>query len=89
MFELGRRYEFKMTIGGAETTFWGEIESYEHPLIKLADVLPEPFDGPEILDHEGNPIVEPPLLAGADKVFPGKIINVTSPNFISAVLDQD
>ncbi len=71
MFETGQKYEFVMIKGGEETMFWGTIESYEHPLIKLADH--------ETKDHEYLP----------SAFIPGEIINVTSPNFISAVVKLD
>ncbi|MDW9644482.1 hypothetical protein GOB48_22200 [Sinorhizobium meliloti] len=81
MFEVGAKYEFRMIEDGEETLFWGTVESYEHPLIKLEDTPAakgEVTDTEEgisialIADPEGQPII-------------GAIINVTSPNFISAV----
>jgi len=66
MFEVGKRYEIRMIIGGDETTLWATIEKYEHPLIKFADVPPDEFLNTEVLH--------------------GEIVNVTSPNFISATL---
>ena len=38
MFQVGKRYEIRMIIGGEETMSWGTIERYEHPLLKFADV---------------------------------------------------
>ncbi|MET4701924.1 hypothetical protein ABIE65_004973 [Constrictibacter sp. MBR-5] len=71
MFEIGKRYEIRMIIGGDETAMWRTVEKYEHPMVKFAT---EHFD--------------------ADKYFsasttPGEIVNVTSPNFISAVEDAE
>lgn len=72
MFEVGKTYEIRMIEGGEETTSWHTVERYEHPLLKLADVK-----------FEDDDIMGP---AGAE--MPGPIINVTSPNFISA-LEKD
>lgn len=75
MFEVGQEYEFRMIEGGDEVLFWGDIEAYEHPIIKLRD-------------HE---ITDPLLIGGAERapdervIIPGKVINITSPNFISGV----
>lgn len=77
MFEVGKRYEFKMLEDG-EVTFWGVVESYEPPLLKLADNPPmrirftAPGTGKPSEDVHTAPT-------------PGRIINVTSPNFVSAV----
>ena len=67
MFEVGKNYEFRMMEGGDEVTFWGTVEKYEHPLIKLTD------------SHF--------QVSGAKKAMfvPGRIINVTSTSFNSAV----
>jgi len=35
MCEVGKRYELRE--GDSDVRFWGEIEKYEHPLIKLKD----------------------------------------------------
>ena len=72
MFEIGQKYEFRMIEGGAETMFWGTIETYEHPLVKIAD------SEPLTINYGGETKTEIPS-------YPGQIINVTSPNFISAV----
>jgi hypothetical protein len=76
MFEVGSKYEFRIIEGGDETMFWGTIETYEHPMIKLRDeeisVVYAQQSGP------GSISVGPTIV-------PGKIMNVTSPNFISAV----
>lgn len=69
MFEVGRRYEFRMIEGDGEVQFWGVVEKYEHPLIKLANI--------------------PPIDDVTDAELPGQIINVTSPNFISAVAQDN
>ena len=72
MFEVGRKYKIRMIIDGNETTMWQTVEKYEHPLLKFADV--------EIREDTkfGMP-------AGTIK---GEIINITSPNFISAKLTE-
>ncbi|TBG20623.1 hypothetical protein U8P76_10725 [Rhizobium johnstonii] len=75
MFEVGAKYEFKMLEGGGDVTFWGTVESYEHPLLKLADSEP--------MSLQINYGAETQLL-GTSIARPGKIINVTSPSFISA-----
>lgn len=80
MFKVGKRYEFKMMADDGEIgTSWGEVELYEHPLLKLKDV-----------DLTNNPFhraaSRPPGKKGPQNaVIPGKIINVTSPSFVSAV----
>lgn len=81
MFKVGKRYEFRMLEGGDEILFWGVVETYEHPLLKLEDFDPaelriqfRPPAGPSTTQVIGN----------AEKV-PGRIINITSPSFVSAV----
>lgn len=71
MFKVGAKYKFHMLENGGEVTFGGTIETYEHPLIKLEDtrVIIRSMDGGE---DQSN-------------IYPGAIINVTSPNFVSAV----
>ena len=69
LFQVGKRYEIRMIIGGEETMSWGTIERYEHPLLKFADVNIRPLES-----HL------------PDTTLHGEIINVTSPNFVSAVL---
>jgi len=66
MFVVGKTYQFRMIEDGGEVTFAGEIEKYDHPLIKLADLQPSEMVG--------------------SGVIPGQIINVTSSNFVSAIL---
>lgn len=71
MFEVGRRYEFHTREADEEVMFWGVVEKYDHPLVKLADT--------------------PALVTGnrfGDETIPGAIINVTSPNFVRAVIDE-
>lgn len=68
MFEVGKRYEIRMIIGGDETTMWRTVEKYEYPLVKFADAH---FDARN--DYLPASTVR------------GEIVNVTSPNFISAV----
>jgi hypothetical protein len=75
MFEVGQEYEFRMIEGGDEVLFWGDIEVYEHPIIKLRD---HAFADPLLIGGVDRPPAEPVII-------PGKIINVTSPNFISGV----
>ncbi len=38
MFEVGKRYDFRMLVGGEETSSSGLVERYDHPLLKTADV---------------------------------------------------
>lgn len=83
MFEVGAHYEFRMIEGGGEVILWGDIAVYEHPLIKLADSEPLRIqligvgvDGSENHDPADDQIVPSQ---------PGRIINVTSVNFVSAV----
>jgi hypothetical protein len=68
VFQVGKRYEIRMIIGGEETMSWGTIERYEHPLLKFADVNVRALES-----HL------------PDTTLCGEIVNVTSPNFISAV----
>ncbi|NKJ91778.1 hypothetical protein GFM14_09150 [Rhizobium leguminosarum bv. viciae] len=75
MFEVGKNYEFHMIEGGSETEFQGVIESYEHPLIKLKD------SKPLTIQFVGSMATEEVTTPS----YPGKIINVTSTHFISAV----
>ncbi|QIO73934.1 hypothetical protein HA459_18710 [Rhizobium leguminosarum bv. trifolii] len=81
MFEVGKKYEFRIIEGGDEIVFWGTIESYEHPLLKLQDTRAMKS---EVIREESSmsiSFVEDP----EGKVYRGRIINVISPNFISAV----
>lgn len=78
MFEDGKRYEFRMIEDGGEVTFWGVIASYEHPLIKLADS--EPITLVTSIYETGETVRETAIPS-----HPGRIINVTSPNFVSAI----
>lgn len=81
MFEVGKRYEFRMIEGGDEVLFWGKIDKYEHPLIKLADDEP---GGLKITGEDGALISELKMEAP----IRGRIINVISPNFVSAELED-
>jgi len=72
MFEAGKRYEIRMIVDGAETTMWRTVESYDHPLVKFADV------------HDKG--VKNYIPA---KTIRGEIVNVTSPNFVSAVMQGE
>ena len=82
MFEIGAQYKFCMIEGGNEGTFVGTVKEYEHPLIKLEDT---PSRAVRFISREGSgesseghPIPSQP----------GRIINVTSPNFVSAQRQQ-
>ncbi|WCR16993.1 hypothetical protein [Paracoccus alcaliphilus] len=83
MFEVGKRYEFRVIEGGDEVSFTGRIEKYEHPLLKLEDTAVEALKiiltGPD--GEDAKPLSDMPA-----RTFPGRIINVISPNFISAVI---
>lgn len=85
MFKVGSRYEFTVIEAGDETTFWGTIESYEHPLIKLEDRRASDMSSLLITDAETGKTITEVKPQGVPAVMPGRIINVTSPNFISAV----
>lgn len=77
MFEVGKTYTFRMLDGEGEIEFTGEIERYDHPLIKLKDSEPLTID----VTGFGTDDVSNTYSVGS---FPGRIINVTSPHFISA-----
>lgn len=82
MFKTGEKYEFHMMEGDSEVTFWGVIETYEPPLIKIAD------SEPVTIQLTGGDDDEPKTLATIG-AHPGKIINTHSPAFISAQVVQD
>ena len=84
MFKVGSKYEFRMAEAGDEVTFWGTIETYEHPLIKLEDTQMPDIN---LVAQETGEVFR--SIRGGDKVYPGQIINVTSPNFVSAVEKTD
>lgn len=71
MFEVGKRYRYKIIIDGEEASTGGIVERYEHPLLKFKD-----SDAGDFMPHMKG------------KITRGQIINVTSPNFISAVLAE-
>lgn len=78
MFEIGALYEFRMIEGGDDVTFFGTVKEYNHPMITLED-------SPTV--H----ISMPPSKVPKSKTYPGqpgRIINVTSPNFVSAQRQQ-
>lgn len=78
MFTVGKRYEFRVIEGGEETRFWGVVEKYEYPLLKLED-----FDAKlevRLVPPEGRASTKK---VGSAKVA-GRILNVTSPSFVSA-----
>lgn len=83
MFQVGKHYEFRMIEGGGEISFEGSVEAYEHPMVKLKDVpkmdMPIQYAPPP---PPGAPASQAPRKIPAR---PGRIINVTSPNFIRAV----
>lgn len=82
MFTVGASYNFRVIEDGDEVIFWGIVEKYEHPLVKLKDVNPSEvriqMRGLGRLDQDIT-------IGGGDKPIPGRIINVTSSNFVSAV----
>jgi hypothetical protein len=81
MFEVGKRYEFKMVDEDGHRTFWGVVERYEHPLLKLEDTKMS-----KVRIHlrpSQGPASEQTI--GGDETYPGEIINVTSSSFVSAV----
>lgn len=85
MFKVGAYYEFTAAADDGEGTvrFWGTVESYEHPLLKLTDE-----EMPDIVfqRHGAGEDEEPiSVFKGDGKKLPGKILNVTAPQFISAV----
>ena len=82
MFEVGKRYEIHFIENGDEPTMWRTVERYEHPLVKFADMQPVRVIITGL--PEQLPAAAPPT-----KPIPGEIFNVTSPNFISAVLKND
>ncbi len=81
MFEVGRRYEFRTIEAGVETISWGIVERYEFPLLKLQDV--EAFTTLSGVDLDTLESMRRSI--GSDS---GRIINVTSPLFVSAVLQD-
>lgn len=80
MFKVGTKYEFRLIEGGDEIMFWGVIEAYEHPLVKLEDVDPSTIN--IIFRSPDGPQTQ---TLGTKGKLPGRIINVTSPSFVSAV----
>jgi hypothetical protein len=81
MFEVGKLYKFRMVQGDNEIMFWGVVETYEHPLVQLQDTGPITI---RVVGVDSDEPVEEESISGP---FPGRIINVTSPNFIGAVMD--
>lgn len=78
MFEVGAKYEFHMVEGEGTVSFVGIVEEYEHPLIKLKDSPPMKIhmDLGDVSDKGAYSSNIPSKL--------GQIINVTSPQFVSA-----
>ncbi len=83
MFKVGKFYDFRMIEDGDEVRFGGYVEAYEHPLLKL-EGGPE-RENPVRLMPGPAPGEAAPTSPGKIPGYPGQIINVTSPNFISAV----
>lgn len=86
MFAVGKRYDFRMIEDGDEVSFTGTIESIEHPLIKLCDT--PRFKSETIETSDGGLMITMTEDNGAAP-YPGRIINITSPHFLSAVERQD
>lgn len=86
MFKVGNSYKFRLIEDGDEILFSGIVEKYEHPLLKLKDVdrteLRIRIKGIDLPDRDIS-------IGGGDKLIPGRIINVTSLNFVSAVEVRD
>ncbi len=82
MFEIGAQYKFCMIEGGDEVTFVGTVKEYEHPLIKLEDT---PSIAVRYISPEGSRKLPESHTTPSQ---PGRIINVTSPNFVSAQRQQ-
>jgi hypothetical protein len=81
MFEVGRRYEFRIIEDGIEVVFSGSVDAYEHPLVKLVGVY-----RPTTPKAGSPPHVVHPLAAREETItVPGRIINILSPKFISAL----
>ena len=83
MFEVGKTYKFKWIVDGEELTMWGEVEHYDHPLLKTADHEP-----PTLVIDFGDGDEKKVVAPKSRSVIRGEIINVTSPNFISAQLQD-
>jgi hypothetical protein len=81
MFEVGAKYEFRILERGDDITFQGVVETYDHPLVKLRDSEPVVFQisGLGIDGTNGDPEI-----LGTSPSHPGRIINVTSPSFVTA-----
>ncbi|WP_376702525.1 hypothetical protein RQ479_21270 [Mesorhizobium sp. ISC25] len=78
MFTVGARYQFRMLEDGDEVSFSGVVESYEPPLIKLADSAP--LQVRRSIQETGETVKTTDVPR-----HPGRIINTASPNFISAL----
>jgi len=85
LFRVGRKYKFHMMVDGKETILWGTVEAYDHPLLKLEDVEPALLPNIRILASEAGPVLAEVKPDAIEDVIRGQIINVTCPNFISAV----
>lgn len=82
MFEAGKNYEFRLIEDGGEITFQGTVERVDHPLIKLADT---PAMKMETTKKADGRMVFATVEDPDAPQHPGRIINVTSPNFVRAV----
>jgi hypothetical protein len=82
LFKTGEKYEFHMMEGDSEVTFWGVIETYDPPLVKIADSEPITI---QLVGSDDNEPVELTSIGPR----PGKIINTHSSAFISAQIVAD
>lgn len=87
MFEVGKHYEFRMIEGEDEVVFWGDVEAYEHPLLKVRDIPEHEIAAP--FRPRPAPGQGADTSSGTVSRQPGPIINVTSPHFISAIEKLD
>lgn len=89
MFEIGKRYSFVMIMDGEESSFSGHIERYDHPLVKLADTQIDPVTINIMgMAPDGQTATLAQKIETDGYVIPGKIINVTSPLFVSATISE-
>ncbi|HEV7247942.1 MAG TPA: hypothetical protein VGN93_13240 [Shinella sp.] len=86
MFTVGKRYDFRMIEAADEVSFTGTIEAFEYPLIKLQDA---PRLKSETIETADGGLMITMVEDEGAAPYPGRIINVTSPHFISAVERQD
>lgn len=72
-FEAGKRYDIRLMVDGDENCLNRTVEWYSFPMLKLADIVP---------DKESK------FFSGNERTVYGELINITSQNFVSAVLSQ-